>query len=147
ASNPRYNYKSYVSKTKETFNGDDWNSNKNLRILRYGEILLIKAEAENELGNILPAQQALNQIRNRAGLLNTTAVLQSDVRNAIWKERRVEMAFEHDRTFDLRRTGRAGAVLRALGKPYIDGKHDLFPIPQHEIDLSNGKLIQNPGYF
>ena len=146
ASNPRYNYKSYVSKTKESFNGDDWNSNKNLRILRYGEILLIKAEAENELGNILPAQLALNQIRNRAGLPNTTAAIQSDLRNAIWKERRVEMAFEHDRMFDLRRTGRAGAVLRAHGKPYVDGKHDLFPIPQHEIDLSNGKLMQNPGY-
>ncbi len=146
ASNPRYNYKSYVSKTRESFNGDDWNSNKNIRILRYGEILLIKAEAENELGNILPAQQALNQIRNRAGLPNTIAVLQSDLRNAIWKERRVEMAFEHDRMFDLRRTGRAGAVLRAHGKGYVDGKHDLFPIPQREIDLSNGKLLQNPGY-
>jgi len=146
ASNPRYNYKSYVSKTMESFNGDDWNSNKNIRILRYGEILLIKAEAENELGNVLPAQQALNQIRNRAGLPNTTAVLQSDLRNAIWKERRIEMAFEHDRMFDLRRTGRAGAVLRAHGKVYVDGKHDLFPIPQREIDLSNGKLLQNPGY-
>jgi hypothetical protein len=146
ASNPRYNYKSYVSKTKESFNGDDWNSNKNLRILRYGEVLLIKAEAENELGNIGPAQSALNQIRNRAGLPNTTAATQTDLRNAIYKERRVEMAFEHDRMFDLRRTGRAGVVLRAHGKPYVDGKHDLFPIPQHEIDLSNGKLIQNLGY-
>lgn len=146
ASNPMYNYKSYVSKTKESFNGDDWNSNKNLRILRYGEVLLIKAEAENELGNTTAAQQALNLIRNRAGLPNTTAATQTDLRNAIWKERRVEMAFEHDRMFDLRRTGRAGAVLRAHGKPYIDGKHDLFPIPQHEIDLSNGKLMQNPGY-
>ena len=142
ASNPRYNYKSYVSKTKESFNGDDWNSNKNLRILRYGEVLLIKAEAENELGNIGPAQSALNQIRNRAGLPNTTAATQTDLRNAIYKERRVEMAFEHDRMFDLRRTGRAGVVLRAHGKPYVDGKHDLFPIPQHEIDLSNGKLMQ-----
>ncbi len=146
ATNPRYNYKSYVSKTQESFNGDDWNSNKNLRILRYGEILLIKAEAENELGNTGLAQNALNLIRNRAGLPNTTAVTQTDIRNAIWKERRVEMAFEHDRTFDIRRTGRAGSVLRAHGKPYIDGKHDLFPIPQQQIDLSNGKLLQNPGY-
>jgi hypothetical protein len=135
-----------VSKTKETFNGDDWNSNKNLRILRYGEVLLIKAEAENELGNTAPAQAALNQIRNRAGLPNTTAATQTELRNAIYKERRVEMAFEHDRMFDLQRTGRAGQVLRALGKPYIDGKHELFPIPQHEIDLSNGKLLQNNGY-
>jgi starch-binding outer membrane protein, SusD/RagB family len=146
APNPRYNYKSYVSKTQETFNGDDWNSNKNLRILRYGEVLLIKAEVENELNNIPAAQNALNLVRNRAGLPNTTAVTKTDLRDAIWKERRVEMAFEHDRMFDLHRTGRAGAVLRAHGKNYISPKHDLFPIPQREIDLSNGKLIQNTGY-
>lgn len=146
ATNPRYNYKSYVSKTNETFNGDDVQTNKNLRIIRFGEVLLMKAEVENELGNILPAQQALDSIRHRAGLLSTTASTQEDLRNAIYKERRVEMGFEHDRMFDLQRTGRAGEVLRALGKPYIDGKHDLFPIPQIEINLSNGKLLQNPGY-
>ncbi len=106
----------------------------------------MKAEVENELGNILPAQQALNSIRNRAGLASTTAATTDELRNAIYDERRVEMAFEHDRMFDLQRTGRAGEVLRALGKPYIDGKHDVFPIPQIEINLSNGKLLQNPGY-
>ncbi len=146
ASNKRYNYKSYVSKTKETFNGDDINTNKNLRILRYGEILLIKAEVENELGNEEVAKTVLNMIRKRAGLLNTVATGKIAVREAIYKERRVEMAFEHDRMFDLQRTGRAGAVLRAMGKNYVDGKHNLFPIPQKEIDLSNGKLLQNPGY-
>ncbi|MEO6819976.1 MAG: RagB/SusD family nutrient uptake outer membrane protein [Ginsengibacter sp.] len=146
ATNPMYNYKSYVSKTKETFDGDDINTNKNLRILRYGEILLIKAEVENELGNVDAAKSALNQIRARAQLTPSTAATQVDMRNAIYKERRVEMAFEHDRTFDLMRTGRAGQVLRALGKKYIDGKNDLFPIPQGEINLSDGKLIQNPGY-
>jgi hypothetical protein len=56
------------------------------------------------------------------------------------------MAMEHDRTFDLRRTGRAGAVLRAHGKAYVDGKHDLFPIPQIQIDRSSNRLTQNPGY-
>ena len=146
ASNPRYNYKSYVSKTQETFNGDDINTNKNLRILRYGEMLLIKAEVENELGNMDAAKIALNQIRARAKLGAITADTKEDLRNAIYKERRVEMAFEHDRMFDLQRTGRAGKILRAAGKKYVDGKNDLFPIPQREIDLSNGKLIQNPGY-
>lgn len=146
ASNPRYNYKSYVSKTMESFNGNDVQTNKNLRILRYGEILLIKAEVENELGNMDVARANLNLIRARAQLQPSTASNQSDLREAIYKERRVEMAFEHDRMFDLQRTGRAGKVLRALGKPYIDGKNELFPIPQKEIDLSNGKLMQNPGY-
>jgi hypothetical protein len=56
------------------------------------------------------------------------------------------MAMEHDRVFDLRRTKQAGIVMRAHGKAYVDGKHDLYPIPQRQIDLANGKLIQNPGY-
>ncbi|MGN6600916.1 MAG: RagB/SusD family nutrient uptake outer membrane protein [Ginsengibacter sp.] len=146
ATNPRYNYKSYVSKTKETYDGDDVQTNKNLRLFRYGEILLIKAEVENELGNLDVAKEALNEIRHRAHLPNTTANNQDDLRQAIYKERRVEMAFEHDRMFDLQRTGRAGKVLRALGKPYVDGVNDVFPIPQIEINLSNGKLTQNPGY-
>lgn len=144
--NPMYNYKSYVSKTQESFNGDDWNANKNLRILRYAEVLLIKAEAENELNNLTEARNALNLVRNRANLGNTTAVTKDDMRMAIWKERRVELAFEHDRLFDLRRTGRAASVLQAHGKNYISPKHDLFPIPQRQIDLSNSKLEQNPGY-
>jgi hypothetical protein len=130
----------------ESFNGNDDQTNKNLRILRYGDILLIKAEVENELGNTADAIAALNQIRNRAHLANTTAADQNSLREAIRHERRVEMAFEHDRTFDLRRTGRAGEVLRAVGKNYVDGKHDLFPIPQSQIELSNQMLIQNPGY-
>ena len=143
--NPYYSYKAYVSRTAESF-FDRGQSNKNLRVCRYGEILLIKAEVENELGNTTPAQTALNQIRNRAGLPNTTANTQPLLRDAIWKERRVEMAFEHDRMFDLRRTGRAAAVLQALGKPYISPKHNLFPIPQRQIDLSGNKISQNPLY-
>ena len=146
APNPRYNYKSYISKTMESFNGEDWETNKNLRVLRLGEIYLIKAEAENELGNIGPAQGALNMVRNRANLGNTPANTQATLRDAIWKERRVDMAFEHDRMFDLRRTGRAAAVLTAHGKPYVSPKHDLFPIPQNQINLSGGRLRQNPGY-
>lgn len=146
APNERYNYKTYVSRTQESWAGDQDQTNKNLRIFRYGEILLIKAEVENELNNPDEAKVALNQLRKRAGLANTTAISQAEIRDAIYKERRVEMAFEHDRTFDLRRTGRAGNVLRALGKNYVDGRHDLFPIPQIQIDRSNGILIQNPGY-
>jgi hypothetical protein len=146
APNLYYNYKSYVSKTMETFNGDDINSNKNLRILRYGEILLISAEVENELGNLAEADTVLNKIRVRAGLGKIHPVNKDLMREAIWNERRFEMAFEHDRLFDLRRTGRAGEVLRAHGKNYIDGKHDLFPIPQTQIDLSGNKLTQNPQY-
>jgi len=53
---------------------------------------------------------------------------------------------EHDRFFDLVRQGRAGEVLRAHGKNFVDGKNEVFPIPQKEIDASLGRYIQNPGY-
>jgi hypothetical protein len=145
-SNDRYNYKAYVSKKNETFNGSDWESNKNVRILRMGEIYLLNAEAANELGNASKAQTSLNEVRHRAGLSDTPASNQADLRNAIWKERRVELAMEHDRFFDLVRQGRAGEVLRAHGKEFVDGKSELFPIPQPEIDASQGKYAQNPGY-
>ncbi|MBP7821356.1 MAG: RagB/SusD family nutrient uptake outer membrane protein [Saprospiraceae bacterium] len=143
--NPYYNYKAYVSKIAESY-FDRGNSNKNLRVIRYGEALLIKAEVENELGNIDAAKVALNLLRHRAGLGDVVASDQNEMRDKIYHERLVEMAMEHDRIFDLRRTGRAGEVLRAAGKNYVDGKHDLFPIPQRQIDLSGGKITQNPLY-
>lgn len=65
---------------------------------------------------------------------------------AIWHERRVELAMEQHRLFDLRRTSRAGDVLRALDVDFQDNKHELYPIPADEIDLSGGVLEQNPGY-
>jgi hypothetical protein len=146
APNARYNYKCYISKTMETFNGNDNETNKNLRVIRLGEIYLIHAEAAIELGDTASARSSLNTIRNRAGLANTTAVTEAELKEAIYRERRVEMAMEHDRMFDLRRTGRAGTVLRAAGIPFVDGKHELYPIPQRQIDLSGGKLTQNPIY-
>ncbi|MCF6180572.1 RagB/SusD family nutrient uptake outer membrane protein [Lutibacter sp.] len=139
-SNPMYNQKAYVSKTDETFDGDDWNSNKNVRILRYAEVLLMNAEAALYVGG--DAATPLNMVRHRAGLGDAPVV---DIM-AVWKERRVELAFEHDRYFDLVRQGRAGEVLRAQGKNFVDNKNELFPIPQNQIDLSGGLLEQNPGY-
>lgn len=146
APNPYYNYKSYVSKTHETFNGEDWQSNKNLRIFRYGEILLIKAETANELNDTTGAKLALNKLRVRAQLSPINAINKDTMRNRIYKERRVEMAFEHDRMFDLRRTGRSASILQALGKSYSSPKHDLFPIPQNQINKSDNRISQNFGY-
>ncbi|QKZ12484.1 RagB/SusD family nutrient uptake outer membrane protein [Spirosoma sp. KUDC1026] len=152
AENPYYNYKAYVSLTRETNNGSTWETNKNVRILRYGEVLLMNAEAANELGQSTKALTSLNLVRARArggvtGVLpNVTTTAQADLRQAIWKERRVEMAFEHDRYFDLVRQGRAAAVFQALGKNFVTDKHELFPIPQPQIQLSGGQLTQNPGY-
>ena len=139
--NPRYNYKAYSSAFT-----DGWETDVNIKYLRYAEVILMKAEALNELNQTAAAIPLLNQIRTRAGLGNTTAVSQGDVRTAIWKERRVEMAFEHDRFFDLVRTGQAVAAFAIDGKTFVAGKHELFPLPQAFITQANGLSIQNPGY-
>lgn len=143
--NPRYNYKAYVSQTQES-NFNDWSSGKNIRVIRFAEVLLIHAEAAVELGKTSDAVASINKLRSRAGLANTTASSQGDLRNAVYHERRVEMAMEGDRFFDLIRTGRAEAVLNAHGKNFVAGKHEVFPVPQNQIDISQGKLEQNPGY-
>ncbi|WET50677.1 RagB/SusD family nutrient uptake outer membrane protein [Chryseobacterium indologenes] len=140
--NKFYNYKAYSSNYRSSGATDV-----NIRYLRYAEVLLIKAEALNELGQISVAIPLLNQVRNRAGIGDTTATTQADVRTAIWKERRLELAFEHDRWFDLVRTGQAQAAMAADGgKVFQVGKHELFPLPQDFIMESGGLSQQNPGY-
>ena len=143
-----YNYKAYASENKniEPFLGNRDQKQKNVRLLRYADVLLMNAEANNELGQTATAITYLNQIRNRAGLTATKAASQIDVRNAIWKERRLELALEHDRFFDLVRTGRAAQVMQAAGKNFVAGKNELLPVPSLQIQLSGGKLDQNPGY-
>jgi hypothetical protein len=142
--NPRYNEKAYVSRTQETFNGQDWESNKNLRILRYAEILLLNAEAANELGDANKAKESLNMVRARVGMPDVTVSDQALLRTAIWHERRVELAMEHDRFFDVIRQGRGAELFGPLG--FTAGKNELFPVPQTQIDISGGTLSQNPGY-
>lgn len=151
-----YNYKAYHSQIPPTggtrqqvelFNSDRGNCPKDLHILRYGELLLIKAEADNELNNTGTAITNLNAVRARAGLGPTTASSQADVRTAIWNERRVELAMEHDRFWDIVRQGRAAQVMHAAGKPnFTAGKNELLPIPASEIAVSGGRLFQNNGY-
>ena len=139
--NERYNYKAYSSAYT-----DAWETDVDIKYLRFAEVILMKAEALNELGQTGEAIPLLNQIRNRAGLGNTTAASQADVRTAIWKERRVEMAFEHDRFFDLVRTGQAKAAFAVDGKTFTEGKNELFPIPATFIKQADGLSAQNPGY-
>ncbi|MEC3877770.1 RagB/SusD family nutrient uptake outer membrane protein [Chryseobacterium salviniae] len=139
--NPYYNYKAYSS----AFTGDD-DSDANIRYLRYSEVLLMKAEALNELGQTSNAATYLNQVRNRAGLANSTATTQANMRTAIYKERRLELAFEHDRWFDLVRTGQAQAAMAANGKTFKVGVHEVFPIPNKFILEAKGLATQNPGY-
>jgi len=139
--NERYNYKGYHSPFLETQSclgiNDKDSKPKNIRVIRFAEVLLINAEAATHIGQ--DAMTPLAKVRKRAGLDNTPSATVADV----WKERRVELAMEGDRFFDLVRTGRAAAVMNAVGKPFISGKHELFPIPQKQRDLSNGRLTQN----
>ena len=122
----------------------------NVRVLRYADILLIAAEAMNENGKSSEALAWLNAVRarargNNASLLpDITETNQEALRQLIWRERRAELAMEQHRFFDLVRTKQAAAVLGPLG--FVENKHELFPIPQSEIDLSEGTLEQNPGW-
>ncbi|MCK6692192.1 MAG: RagB/SusD family nutrient uptake outer membrane protein, partial [Thermoanaerobaculia bacterium] len=68
------------------------------------------------------------------------------LRERIYKERRSELAMEQHRWFDLLRWGRAEQVMKAVGKNFLSGKHELLPIPQTEIDLTGGAIRQNPNY-
>lgn len=145
--NERYNYKAYHSRTAERNCGNNDRLPKNLRILRLGEVLLIHAEAAQALGRSAEALVDINRLRARAGLPAQTTV---DLAK-IWHERRVELAMEHDRFFDLVRQeevqpGRAVQAFAAHGKTFTKGKNEVFPIPQTQIQLSGNVLTQNPGY-
>ncbi|MBS1535158.1 MAG: RagB/SusD family nutrient uptake outer membrane protein [Bacteroidetes bacterium] len=140
--NPRYNYKAYQSSLVESWNGNKSETAKNIRILKYSDLLLIKAEAGYHIGNSGDALSIINLIRHRAGLSDLTSV---DL-PAIYKERHLEMAMEHERWFDLIRTGQAVSAMAADGKTFVPGVHEVFPIPYNAILQSNFQLTQNNGY-
>lgn len=125
----------YVAKYRRTTAGDD----PNLYMIRLADVILIRAEALNELNQTAQAAPLVNQIRNRAGLANTTATTQAAMRDVIEKERRLEFAFEGQRWHDLVRTGRAEAKLGITTTKLV------WPIPARERNV-NPKLTQNPGY-
>ncbi len=119
-------------------------------VLRFADIVLMQAEVETELGNITIAQAALNRIRNRAALANTTATTQIQLRDAIELERRLELVGEGYRWFDLLRTGKAITTMNAWFTAEnklitVTPKFLLFPIPQNQID-TDPTIKQNEGY-
>lgn len=127
-------------------------SNQNYIFIRLADILLLKAEALNELNDPAAAAALVDQIRMRVNLPKTTATSQADMRLAIEKERRLELAFEGHRWYDLKRNGRAIAVMNAAVGPNnvnlgytLTPNRLVWPIPQAELD-KNLKLTQNPGY-
>jgi hypothetical protein len=126
---------------------------KSFPYMRYSEILLIYAEALNEVntGPNTEAYNAYKKVHDRAGLttplLNTFAY--QTFKNAVWQERRLEFATEIQRRFDLVRTGRLISAVQSeisFGRvPEIQPFHYLLPIPQAVIN-SSPSVTQNPGY-
>lgn len=128
-------------------------SDQDIVILRWGELLLLKAEAANELGKA-GVEELINDVRNRAGLQDVGAGLSRDeLRDIIRHERRLETPFELIRYYDMRRwkimDKLNGLVLDpayANVIPAWSPEHEYFPLPQGEVDFSNGVLVQNPNY-
>jgi hypothetical protein len=147
--NPMYNYKSYVPFSMYV-SGFNEGCQENKRVIRYAEVLLMNAEANNELNNNAAALASLEMVRARARQGNSailpkvTTTDQGTLRTAIYHERRVELAMEFDRYFDVIRQGRGATVFGPKG--WKANKNEVWPVPQNEIDLSAGVLTQNPGY-
>ncbi len=130
----------------------------NWTVLRYADVLLMYAEALNELSYEANGEAFtyLNMVRARVGLPFKTSDHtdpdlrisdQAAFRLAIDRERRVELAFEGHRWFDLVRTERYMEVMNARGYIFtVEEYHKLYPIPQSQIDINPDVIMQNPGY-
>jgi hypothetical protein len=149
APNPYYNLKSYVP-FSQYVSGYNQGCQQDKIVLRYADVLLMNAEANNELGNSAAALASLELVRARArgsnaGILPVVTTTDPNaLRTAIQHERRVELGMEFERHFDVIRWGLGTQVFGPQG--FVAGKSEVWPIPQSEIDLSAGTLTQNPGY-
>lgn len=139
-----WNKKVYPEPSMQTLTGRRQNSWINHVMMRYADVILMAAEAANELGgatNQTNATAWVNAIRSRAGLGSISFTSQAQMRAAIKQERRSEFAMEGERFFDLVRWGDAESVLGASGYTPC---HKYYPLPQKAIDFAPGILIQNP---
>jgi tetratricopeptide (TPR) repeat protein len=136
-----YNNK-YLKKSDELgLPDDDLTSPVNYKAIRYSDVLLMAAEAHAQNNNEGTALTLVNRVRNRASMPPLSGSGQQLI-EAIWEERRLELAGEGHRFFDLVRTGQAAAEIDG----FVSGKHEVFPIPQIELDLSGGNWSQNSNY-
>ena len=173
-----FSFKKRMVSSRSTFylNQFPWVSALNYDIIRLADVLLLKAEAQVETGNLEGARAIVNQIRRRA---NNDKVLSANgmpaatynvaeyttpwtdpaiARQAVRTERRLELALEGHRFFDLVRWGIADQVMNdhfdreksrrtfMSTARFIKGTHEYWPIPQSQLNLSKGQLTQNPGY-
>ena len=144
-----YNQK-YLPRVGQTSGQVELNYLNNYRAIRYADVLLMAAEANNRMGtlndtgtpNDAKALQYLNRVRDRAfgDILHRSTATGTALKTAIWDERRLELGMEGHRFFDLVRTGQAASKITG----WIANKNEVFPIPQAEVDISG--LTQNPNY-
>jgi len=150
--------KYWVISTKRPASGSRY-VGRNTVLLRYADVLLLYAEALNESARPAEALTYLNRVRSRINLGPKLPGPYEMMRDLIWKERRLELAGEYERFFDLVRQGDIYAVMQSLATSEVMAKkkgdgarrfiryvNEIFPIPKDEIILSNGVIQQNPGY-
>ena len=147
---PYWNKKVYADPAEQVLVGDVAGAAYiNQPVLRFADVLLMAAEAANETGAGVEAEGYLERVRARArngfpgSVPKITFTSQLQMRNAIKKERMLELAMEGGRFFDLVRWGDASKALGTLG---YQPKNALYPLPKPEVDKSNGVLKQNPDY-
>lgn len=142
-----YSFRKYTNFTPE----GDMSQSLNAPFLRSADVYLLVAEAKIRAGQNGDAE--LNAVRTRAGLKAKTNATMQDIMH----ERRVELAGENERHQDLMRWDKAKLIDIVAhykkdrgpfkpGRTFVKPKHYYFPLPQRQIDLSNGVLIQNPNY-
>lgn len=159
----RINRKYYLSFDDRPASSEHTRSGLNHILLRYADLLLMHAEAAYQNGDENSARTSLNSVRDRVGLGNISSTGQQLLAD-IFTERRLELAMEGHRYYDLKRSERLGNAMSDFldynlntntdaydagndeGKFFNSSIHIMFPIPQSEIDLSNGLITQNPGY-
>jgi len=162
ASSTGYQPKKWYIPYSQRSQTDQSDNPKNIIFYRYADVLLYLSEAANEIGKTSESLSYLEQVRGRARsssidpsvLPIITENSKDALRQQIWHERRVELACEGQRFWDLVRQKRAGSVMKNYsskyssikGQGYVDGKSEIFPIPGDQVTLSNGTMEQNSGY-
>ena len=159
----RINKKYYLSMDERPEKSEHTRSPLNHILLRYADLLLIHAEAAYHNGDETAALSSLNKVRDRVSLDAVVSTGQQLI-DAIFDERRLELAMEGHRYYDLKRSNRLSDAMASFlnynlnestdqydagndeGKFYNGAIHSLFPIPQSEINLSQDVITQNPGY-
>jgi starch-binding outer membrane protein, SusD/RagB family len=135
-------YQNYYKRTSENFE-----SSINAKVIRYADVLLMKAECENEVGTQAAAVGYINQVRARAGIpALATTLTKAQVFIAIIHERKVELCGEQVRFDDILRWELASTEL--AGSNFLAGKNELWPIPDREISTNESisSADQNHGY-